>query len=114
MTVPSPHFDDDSADPEPGGLLGDLESRQDDVLNQLDELDAKLNQVLEGLETGNSLPPVANSDEGLEEAATDSGGVSQENLMLDSLRELIDSEFDEDFDPEDFDADDYGSAEDWA
>lgn len=37
------------ADQEPGHLLRDLERRQDDVLDQLDALDAKLNEVLRGL-----------------------------------------------------------------
>ena len=34
---------------EPGGLLHDLVRRQDDVLEQLDELDAKIRDVLKGL-----------------------------------------------------------------
>ncbi|TWU32924.1 hypothetical protein Poly41_53020 [Novipirellula artificiosorum] len=34
---------------EPGQLLSDLERRQDDVLLQLDALDAKLTEVLKGL-----------------------------------------------------------------
>lgn len=34
---------------EPGQLLLDLERRQDDVLLQLDALDAQLNEVLKGL-----------------------------------------------------------------
>jgi len=34
---------------EPGQLLYDLEKRQDDVLQQLDDLDAKLKEVLQGL-----------------------------------------------------------------
>jgi hypothetical protein len=33
----------------PGQLLADLERRQDDVLAQLDDLEAKLADVLEGL-----------------------------------------------------------------
>lgn len=37
------------ADSEPGQLLQDLERRQDDVLAQLDDLDAKLTEVLRGL-----------------------------------------------------------------
>ncbi len=37
------------SDQEPGQLLRDLERRQDDVLSQLDALDAKLNEVLRGL-----------------------------------------------------------------
>lgn len=36
-------------DHEPGQLLKELEQRQDDVLAQLDDLDAKLREVLEGL-----------------------------------------------------------------
>jgi hypothetical protein len=36
-------------DVEPGQLLKDLEQRQDDVLKQLDDLDARLRDVLEGL-----------------------------------------------------------------
>ena len=34
---------------EPGQLLNDLERRQDEVLTQLDDLDAKLKEVLKGL-----------------------------------------------------------------
>jgi hypothetical protein len=52
MAVPPPHFEDEPGDVAPGGLLGELERRQDDVLAQLDDLDAKLSQVLEGLESG--------------------------------------------------------------
>ncbi|EGF27872.1 MULTISPECIES: hypothetical protein [Rhodopirellula] len=33
----------------PGMLLEELERRQDDVLAQLDDLEAKLNEVLSGL-----------------------------------------------------------------
>ena len=33
----------------PGQLLADLERRQDDVLAQLDDLEAKLAEVLKGL-----------------------------------------------------------------
>lgn len=50
MAVPPHHFDDDPDDTQPGGLLGELERRQDDVLSQLDDLDAKLSDVLKGLE----------------------------------------------------------------
>lgn len=39
----------DSVNSGPGNLLNELEQRQDDVLAQLDELDAKLNEVLKGL-----------------------------------------------------------------
>lgn len=52
MAVPTPHFDDDPSGSVPGGLLGELERRQDDVLSQLDDLDTKLSRVLEGLEPG--------------------------------------------------------------
>lgn len=38
-----------AADTEPGQLLRELEERQDDVLEQLNALDAQLRQVLEGL-----------------------------------------------------------------
>ncbi len=34
---------------EPGQLLHELERRQDEVLTQLDDLDAKLTEVLKGL-----------------------------------------------------------------
>jgi hypothetical protein len=36
-------------EPEPGQLLDDLERRQDEVLTELDALDARLNEVLRGL-----------------------------------------------------------------
>ena len=36
-------------DSEPGQLLNELERRQDEVLLQLDDLDAKLTEVLKGL-----------------------------------------------------------------
>ena len=38
-----------SADLEPGQLLKELERRQDEVLQQLDDLDSRLREVLEGL-----------------------------------------------------------------
>jgi hypothetical protein len=38
-----------SADPAPGGLLYELERRQDDVLAQLDQLDAQVRDLLESL-----------------------------------------------------------------
>ena len=50
MAVPPHHFDDEPSDTPPGGLLGELERRQEDVLSQLDDLDAKLSDVLKGLE----------------------------------------------------------------
>ncbi len=40
----------DTEDSQPGGLLGELERRQDDVIAQLEDLDAKLSEVLKGLE----------------------------------------------------------------
>ena len=36
-------------DTEPGQLLKELEQRQDEVLKQLDDLDSRLREVLEGL-----------------------------------------------------------------
>ncbi len=38
-----------TSDTEPGQLLSELEKRQDEVLHDLDVLDAKLNEVLRGL-----------------------------------------------------------------
>ncbi|NND97240.1 MAG: hypothetical protein HKN47_07930 [Pirellulaceae bacterium] len=43
----TPHLQPDST--EPGQLLIDLERRQDEVLAQLDELDAKVTAVLKSL-----------------------------------------------------------------
>ncbi|MEX0825105.1 MAG: hypothetical protein WD119_03015 [Pirellulaceae bacterium] len=37
------------SDPAPGGLLYELERRQDDVLAQLDELDAQVKELLSSL-----------------------------------------------------------------
>jgi len=37
------------SDPEPGQLLKELEKRQDEVLEQLDALDAQVEEVLKGL-----------------------------------------------------------------
>ncbi len=45
----SPHPTSATSEHEPGQLLYELEQRQDDVLAQLDELDAKLTEVLQGL-----------------------------------------------------------------
>lgn len=53
--IPQPH--------EPGHLLADLEQRQDDVLSQLDELDAQLTEVLKGL----GGLAAGNEDEGFDE-----------------------------------------------
>ncbi len=41
---------------EPGHLLLDLEKRQDDVLEQLDNLDAQLIEVLKGLGVSDAEP----------------------------------------------------------
>jgi hypothetical protein len=38
-----------ATDTEPGQLLKELEHRQDEVLKQLDDLDSRLRDVLEGL-----------------------------------------------------------------
>ena len=45
----SPAADGQVSEPEPGRLLDDLERRQDEVLAELDALDARLREVLEGL-----------------------------------------------------------------
>ena len=45
----SPTPTSQASDNEPGQLLKELEQRQDDVLAQLDALDAKLEEVLKGL-----------------------------------------------------------------
>ncbi|MCC9600049.1 hypothetical protein LOC67_05705 [Stieleria sp. JC731] len=50
MAVSPNQIDELAGEPSPGGLLGELERRQDDVLQQLDDLDAKLAEVLKGLE----------------------------------------------------------------
>jgi len=39
----------DATETRPGQLLRELEKRQDDVLNQLDDLEAKIAEVLRGL-----------------------------------------------------------------
>ena len=45
----SPHPTSLAPDTEPGQLLKELEQRQDEVLKQLDDLDSRLREVLEGL-----------------------------------------------------------------
>ena len=45
----SPTPSNQSTDNEPGQLLKELEQRQDEVLEQLDHLDAQLREVLRGL-----------------------------------------------------------------
>ena len=48
QSLPFPSIATDSTEA-PGHLLDELERRQDDVLAQLDDLDAKINEVLKGL-----------------------------------------------------------------
>ena len=50
---PSSH----TLDPEPGQLLNELERRQDDVLEQLDNLEAQLDEVLKGLGVSSEQEP---------------------------------------------------------
>ena len=50
-----------AAEYEPGHLLKELEQRQDEVLEQLDDLDAKLTEVLRGL--GVTLDETAETEE---------------------------------------------------
>jgi hypothetical protein len=45
----SPTPTSQTPDSEPGHLLKELEQRQDEVLEQLDDLDARLREVLQGL-----------------------------------------------------------------
>ena len=45
----SPTPTSQTSDSEPGQLLKELEQRQDDVLQQLDDLDVQLREVLKGL-----------------------------------------------------------------
>lgn len=45
----SPHPTSAVAEQEPGQLLKELERRQDEALEQLDDLDRKLKEVLAGL-----------------------------------------------------------------
>lgn len=100
MAVPPHHFDDDPADSQPGGLLDDLERRQEDVLSQLDDLDAKLSEVLKGLEP----------------TSVDRAMVDSEDF-LDGTDELSSEEESSDaVDPKGQDGgfEDFGSAEDWA
>ncbi|PHQ33668.1 hypothetical protein CEE69_19005 [Rhodopirellula bahusiensis] len=49
MQLMLPHSLAESEEEAPGMLLQELERRQDDVLAQLDDLEAKLNEVLSGL-----------------------------------------------------------------
>jgi len=62
---------------EPGQLLDDLEQRQDEVLAQLDELDAKLTAVLKSLgatldddgESGAATAPPASTSDAADDSA---------------------------------------------
>ncbi|MEO1618346.1 MAG: hypothetical protein AAFV88_21015 [Planctomycetota bacterium] len=123
MTVPPPHFDDDANDPQPGGLLGELERRQDDVLSQLDDLDEKLNQVLKGLESGQESSP--NPDAAFDASTFDAKKLLDPEALLEeeaSVRpadelsgdDSVETDLDADFDNADFENEDFGSAEDWA
>ncbi|MDV6034596.1 MAG: hypothetical protein F9B45_31785 [Phycisphaera sp. RhM] len=111
MAVPPHHFDDEPAESQPGGLLGELERRQDDVLDKLDELDAKLAEVLKGLEPGGE-HSVADSTE-------DGNGIalgrptSDVGLQLSDLVDALEEDAAED-ETAPGDADDFESADDWA
>ncbi|QDV45270.1 hypothetical protein Enr13x_51450 [Stieleria neptunia] len=104
MAVPPHHFDDEPNESQPGGLLGELERRQDDVLDQLDALDAKLSEVLKGLEpaaepTGESAAEVAGGDAAARRSALKLA-LEEDSLEDDGLQ--------------DDDDDDFEPAEDWA
>ncbi|QEF98133.1 hypothetical protein Mal15_21800 [Stieleria maiorica] len=111
MAVPPHHFDDEPAESQPGGLLGELERRQDEVLDKLDDLDAKLSEVLKGLESSSDQ---AGSDRaGIFSAGRPSGDAGFQ--LGDLVETLLDEEAaDEAADDEDDDDDDFESAEDWA
>nr|WP_143548117.1 hypothetical protein [Rhodopirellula sp. SM50] len=104
MAVPPHHFDDEPAESQPGGLLGELERRQDDVLDKLDELDAKLSEVLKGLE------PAA--DPAGESAPEQPAGDVAARLR--ALNLALEEESLEDDGLQDEDGDDVEPAEDWA
>ncbi|QDV87159.1 hypothetical protein [Planctomycetes bacterium TBK1r] len=111
MAVPPHHFDDEPAESQPGGLLGELERRQDDVLDKLDELDAKLSEVLKGLEPGGENGTADGTKEGSGIAlGRPTGDVGlQLSDLVDALEE--DAAVDETAPGE---ADDFESADDWA
>lgn len=107
-------------DPEPGGLLDDLERRQDDVLNLLDDLDSKLQSVLDSL-----APPSDNEDgvdlrldlshafEGLSSSDPEDQALAEIASSVESLQDEVaqydhESEYDDDSEYDD------ESAEDWA
>lgn len=104
MAVPPHHFDDEPADIRPGGLLGELERRQDDVLSQLDDLDAKLSEVLGGLE------PVCSNQDGSETSESEPTPFKTPEAVPESGCE--EARFDDANDV--FDEDDGECAEDWA
>lgn len=106
MAVPPHHFDDEPADPQPGGLLGELERRQDDVLEQLDDLDAKLSEVLKGLEPTPVDGPDQESDGDrfAHHGATTLSSPKQQVIDEDEVGDVADQEEDDEFE----------SAEDWA
>lgn len=112
-------------DPEPGGLLDDLERRQDDVLNLLDDLDGKLQSVLDAL-----APPTddeSDSDSELsldpnhafsafafgDQASSELDPTDPEDRAIAELASTVESLQDEVFPLEEDFADD-DSADDWA
>ena len=109
MTVPPHHFEDEPDASQPGGLLGELERRQEDVLNQLDDLDSKLSEVLEGLEPG--LAPALNDS--IDSECSDQFTGASADQHSDEAN-FVDESFDEEpFDEEPLN-EEPGSAEDWA
>ncbi len=96
MVVPPHHFDDEPAENRPGGLLDELERRQNDVLSQLDDLDAKLSEVLSGLEP-----------------SKDSGDKDGDQVVP-KLRALLDETLEDASESHGDDDDDFGPADDWA
>ena len=111
MAVPPHHFDDEPAESQPGGLLGELERRQDDVLDKLDELDARLSEVLKGLEPG--------GENGTEDGAAEDRGsamgrpTGDVGLQLSDLVDALEEDAAEN-ETASGDADDFESADDWA
>ncbi|WP_182870166.1 hypothetical protein [Stieleria mannarensis] len=106
MAVPPHHFDDEPTESQPGGLLGELERRQDEVLDKLDDLDAKLSEVLKGLE-----PSSDPASDAADRPAGDAGFHFSEPVeTLDD--ETLDDEAADDESA--LDDEDFESAEDWA
>ncbi|MCS7468330.1 hypothetical protein NZK35_16885 [Stieleria sp. ICT_E10.1] len=104
MAVPPHHFDDEPAESQPGGLLGELERRQDDVLGKLDELDAKLSEVLKGLEPGANPAGESTPEEPVGDVAA----------RLRALNLALEEEALENDGLQDDDGDDFEPADDWA